>query len=276
VDKAVGAGSDSVVIDLEDAVPLADKEKTRPKVRAKILEHAGKKLIVRINSLDSGFFEGDLNALIEKELRCIMVPKVTGPAQVQEINRRLLEVEKKKGMETGAVLMVLLIESARAVQNAFQILSEKIDPPRIVTAAFGAADYTLDLGIELTKEGRELFYPRSRIAVACRAAGVEPPLDSPFMIDIGDIEGLKADANRAKELGFQGKLCIHPSQVQPCQDIFTPTAEEAEYAKRVTQAFEKAEARGVSALQLDGRFIDYAVVERARRVLRSVANDKQE
>jgi citrate lyase subunit beta/citryl-CoA lyase len=267
VDKALNAGADVIIIDLEDAVPLAHKEETRSKVREKVLEHGGRKTIVRVNAIGSGFCQGDLNEIIVKELACIMLPKVESPEQIREINHRLLTLEEERAMRPGAVSIIPLIESARAVQNIFPILSERTDPARVLTAAFGAADYSLDLGIEITEQGLELIYPRSRIAVACRAAHLEPPLDTPFMLDLKDMEGLKADAMRAKQLGFQGKLCIHPNQIEPCHAIFSPTKEEIQYAQRVIQAFEEAEAGGVAAIQLDGRFIDYPVVERARRTL---------
>jgi len=270
VDKAVNAGADAVIIDLEDAVPLSHKEETRPQVREKIIQHRDKKLIVRVNSLESGFFPGDLQEVIEKGLGCIIVPKVESAEQIRVIDERLTEVEKGKGLNVATIEVIPLIESAKAVQNVFQILSQKTAPPRIFTAAFGGADYALDLGIELTREGAELNYPRSRIAVACRAAGVEPPLDTPFMIDLKDMEGLKADARRAKQLGFQGKMCIHPNQIEPCHAVFTSTREEILYAQRVVQAFEEAEAKGTAAIQLDGKFIDYAIVERSRRILKSV------
>ena len=268
VDKALNAGADVIIIDLEDAVPLALKEETRAKVREKVLEHGGRRIIVRVNAIGSGFCQGDLDEVMVKELGCIMLPKVESPEQISEINHRLLRLEEEKGMDPGTVTIIPLIESARAVQSIFPILSEKTDPARVLTAAFGAADYSLDLGMEITKQGSELNYPRSRIAVACRAAEIEPPLDTPFMIDLKDTEGLKADAMRAKQLGFQGKLCIHPNQIQVCHAIFSPTKEEIQYAKKVIQAFEEAEASGVAAIQLDGKFIDYPVVERARRTLR--------
>ena len=267
VDKALNAGADVIIIDLEDAVPLALKEETRSKVREKVLEHRGKKIIVRVNAIGSGFCQGDLDEVLVKSLDCIMLPKVESPGQIREINHRLLRLEQERGMAPGTVSIIPLIESALAVQNIFSILSEKTEPARVLTAAFGAADYSLDLGMEITKQGSELNYPRSRIAVACRAARIEPPLDSPFMIDLKDTEGLKADATRAKQLGFQGKLCIHPNQIQACHAIFSPTKEEIQHAEKVIQAFEEAETGGVAAIQVDGKFIDYPVVERARRTL---------
>ncbi|MBW1798116.1 MAG: CoA ester lyase [Deltaproteobacteria bacterium] len=268
VDKAVKTNADAVIIDLEDAVALTEKEASRSKVRDKILEHAERKIIVRVNSLDSPFFQGDLTEVITGNLACLMVPKVESAAHVREINENLLKVEKEKGIVQGAVSIIPLIESAGAVQNIFQIATEKTEPSRIYCVAFGAADYTLDMGIEITKEGTELSYPRSRIAVASRAASIEPPLDTPFMMDLKDMEALKVDAGRAKQLGFQGKLCIHPNQIEPCHAVFSPAKEEILYAERVVQVFEEAEREGSAAILLDGKFIDYAVVERARRILK--------
>ena len=268
VDKAVKTSADAVIIDLEDAVALTEKEASRSKVRDKILEHAERKIIVRVNSLDSPFFQGDLAEVITGNLACLMVPKVESAAHVREINENLLKVEKEKGLMQGAVPIIPLIESAEAVQNIFQIATEKTVPSRIYCVAFGSADYTLDMGIEITREGTELSYPRSRIAVASRAARIEPPLDTPFMMDLKDMEALKVDAGRAKQLGFQGKLCIHPNQIEPCHAIFSPAKEEILYAERVVQVFEEAEKEGSAAILLDGKFIDYPVVERARRILK--------
>ncbi len=268
VDKAVKTSADAVIIDLEDAVVLTEKEASRSKVRDKILEHAERKIIVRVNSLDSPFFQGDLAEVITGNLACLMVPKVESAAHIREINENLLKIEKEKGIVQGTIPIIPLIESAGAVQNIFQIATEKTEPSRIYCVAFGAADYTLDMGIEITKEGTELSYPRSRIAVASRAASIEPPLDTPFMMDLKDMEALKVDAGRAKQLGFQGKLCIHPNQIEPCHAVFSPAKEEILYAERVVQVFEEAEKEGSAAILLDGKFIDYAVVERARRILK--------
>ena len=268
VDKAVTTSADAVIIDLEDSVALTEKETSRSKVHDKILEHAERKIIVRVNSLDSPFFEGDLAEVITDNPVCLMVPKVESAAHVREINKQLLKVEKEKGLVQGAVPVIPLIESAGAVQNIFRIATEKTEPSRIYCVAFGAADYTLDMGIEITREGAELSYPRSRIAIASRAARIAPPLDTPFMMDLKDTEALKVDAGRAKQLGFQGKLCIHPNQIEPCHAIFSPAKEEILYAERVVQVFEEAEKEGSAAIQLDGRFIDYPIVERARRILK--------
>jgi len=268
VDKALGAGADVVIIDLEDAVAHALKSEARETARKKVKEHAQRKLMVRVNALGSGHNQKDLDSIINPSLNSIMLPKVESGEHIREIHQRLLDAERNCGMPIGSLGVLALIESARGVQNVFRIFSEAITLDRAFLAAFGAADYSLDMGINISRDGAELHYPRSRIAVACRAAGKEPPIDTPFMIDLKDLDALRADARRAKQLGFQGKLCIHPSQVGPCNEIFSPTAEEISYARRVVEAFEKSESEGIGALQLDGKFIDYPVVERSRRIIR--------
>ncbi len=272
VEKAINTAADAVVTDLEDAVPYMLKKETRPVVREKVQRHKERNIIVRVNPLDSEFVRDDLDEVVVEELSGVIVPKVDTAAHIEEINRLLLSVEEKKGIRPGAIAVIPLIESALAVENIFQIVTQKTEPDRLFTVAFGAADFALDMGIDLTKTGEELSYPRARIAVACRAAGVEPPLDTPFMIDLKDLNALKADAQRACRLGFQGKLCIHLNQVEICNRIFSPAKEEIKFARRVIQAFDEFEAGGRAAIQVDGKFVDYAVVERSRRILKMAAH----
>jgi citrate lyase subunit beta / citryl-CoA lyase len=268
VDKAVATAADMIIIDLEDAVPLDQKTAVRPAVAGKVAEHRDRKIFVRINGLATDFARGDLKTVIVPGLSGIMVPKLETAEQVREIDELLCDAERDQGIALGEIVVLALVESALGVENAFAIASEKTDPDRRFTIAFGAADYTLDLGIELTRTGEELSYPRARIAVACRAAEIAPPIDTPFMIDLKDMEALEADTNRAKQLGFQGKLCIHPNQVEVCNRLFSPTPEEIEFARRVVEAFVAAEAQGSAAIQLDGKFIDYPIVARSRQILK--------
>jgi citrate lyase subunit beta / citryl-CoA lyase len=268
VDKALATGADMVIIDLEDAVAASLKKQAREAAREKVIEHGTPKLMVRINALGSGHNRMDLEAIVGASPAAIMLPKVESGEHIREIHRRLLEHEGLCTSPAGAVGLVVLIESALGVQNVFRIMNESINPARLIIAAFGAADYSLDMGIKVTLEGTELHYPRSRIALACRAARREPPIDTPFMINLKDLDALRSDACRAKQLGFQGKLCIHPSQVHPCNEVFSPTPEEISYARRVVEAFEKNEAEGIAVLQLEGKFIDYPVVENYRRTIR--------
>jgi len=212
-------------------------------------------------------------AVVTGGLSAVMLPKVSSAGQMAEINRLLLEAEKRVGLTPGGIAVIPIIESALAVENALLVAQARTVPRRLFTLAFGAVDYTLDVGVEITATGEELAYPRSRVVVACRAAGVEPPLDTPFVIDLQDREALEADIRRAKQLGFQGKQCIHPNQVEPCNKAFSPTSEEIERARKVIDAFEAAEAAGSASIQLEGKFIDYPVVERARRVVKMVEEE---
>ena len=267
IEKAFNTEADVVIIDLEDAVPISEKESSRSKVREKVAQFADRMILVRINDLGSPFIKGDLEEAIVEGVNGIVFPKVEKADDIREINSLLLEVEKKRALPEGSIQVFPLIESAAAVQQIYDIVSTKTKPERIYTVAFGAADYTLDMGIEMTLEGKELFHARSKIAIACRAAGIAPPVDTPFMIDLKNTEALISDARRAKELGFQGKLVIHPNQVEPCNRMFSPTTEEIAKATKIVQAFEEAEVAGMAAIQLEGKFIDYPVVKRAKELL---------
>jgi len=265
-EKAIGLGADAVIIDLEDAVPIAEKESTRALVREVLDKHPGKRMYVRINALTTPYAKEDLEAVASKNLVGIMLPKVESPEEVFEIDRLLTELEKRNGLEAGALEVISICETAKGLEEIYPILLAKTEYNRIAVVAFGAADYTLDLGISLTREGKELEYPRVRIPIACRAAGIMPPLDTPWMVDLKDIDGLIADAKKAKAYGFQGKIVIHPNQIEPCHRVFTPTEEEIAFAKKVIEAFEEAEREGKAAIQLEGKFIDYPVVEKSRRI----------
>jgi citrate lyase subunit beta/citryl-CoA lyase len=197
-------------------------------------------------------------------------PKVESAEEIFKIDSLLCTAEKKNDLETGNVEVAILCESAKGLENIYRIISAKPEYHQMSLVGFGAADFTLDWGISLTKEGKELEYARSRLPVACLAAGIMPPLDSPWMIDIEDTDGLIAEVGRAKSYGFQKKLVIHPNQIEPCHDVFTPTEDEITEAARIVEAFMEAELDGKAALQLDGRFIDYAVLEKSEKNIRPI------
>jgi citrate lyase subunit beta/citryl-CoA lyase len=176
-------------------------------------------------------------------------------------------MERDSGLEVGSLELISICETAKGLEEIYPTLCEKDQNHPVSAVAFGAADYTLDLGITLTREGRELDYARIRLPIASRAAGVAPPLDTPWMVDLKDLDGLVADARKAKAYGYQGKIVIHPNQILPCNQIFTPTEEEIYHAKRVIEAFEAAEREGKAAIQFDGKFVDYPVVAKSKRIL---------
>jgi citrate lyase subunit beta/citryl-CoA lyase len=267
VEKALGLDADAVIMDLEDAVPIAEKESTRKTVRDLLDKYPGKRMYVRINALNTPYAKEDIAALGSKNIVGLMLPKVESPDDLIAFGRLLTDLEKDSGLIEGSLKVLSICETAKGLEKIYSIASVKTEPNRDMIVAFGAADYTLDLGISLTREGRELDYPRTRLPIASKAAGIGPPLDTPWMVDLKDIDGLVADAQKAKAYGFQGKIVIHPTQIQPCHDVFTPTQAEIDYARKIVEAFEAAERDGKAAIQLDGRFIDYPVVERARRTI---------
>src|SRR5439155_17067546 len=141
-------------------------------------------------------------------------------------------------------------------------------PRRVITLVFGLGDFSTNVGFDLTPDATELLYGRSRVVVAARAARFGPALDGPYL-DLQNVEGLRADTLRGRQLGFQGRVAVYPPQVEPVQRAYAELAQdEVERARRVVEAFERAEAAGSALIQVDGRFVDYPIYERARQKLR--------
>ena len=274
IDKAVQTEADVIIMDLEDAVPLKEKQTAQAIVRAKINTHQHRRLWVRINNPASDLFIQDIAAVISEALDGIMVPKIDSRRQMQKCWQVLDEQAHKAGVDVSKIALIPLVETALGVQNVYDLTSAVIDCTNLLTVAFGAADFTADMGIDMTVSGAELNYPRARIAVACRAAGIQPPLDSPFMINIKDGEALRRDAERAHQLGFQGKLCVHPTQVPLVNEVFEPTSEEIQFAEKVIKAFDQATATGQGVVQVEGRLVDPPIVERARQICRWAEHTK--
>ena len=272
IDKAFGFNADIVIIDLEDSVPENQKNETRNNLRKKLDAYKDRKYIVRVNSIDTEYFKDDIEELFLEGLFAFMIPKVEKSHDIYQVSKVIEEIEKIKNEKK--IFLIPLIESALGVQNIFKIISNNLSKKRLFTVAFGAADYCLDLGIDLTKNGVELNYPRSRIALACKAAGIAPPIDTPYMVDLEDLKNLEIDARRAKQLGFQGKLCIHPNQIEICNKIFFPTKNEINFAKRALSAYEEAKTKGIGAIKLDEKFLDLPIIQRCKDILEIVNEDK--
>ena len=267
--KVGECGADAVILDLEDAVPIAEKEATRPAVRAAVETITTCPVYVRINPLvaATGFSqpigEADLQAVVCPRLAGIILPKAESPADVRYADQVLHGLEQQCGLAAGAIDLMPIIETALGVQRVYDIASAGT---RVKRVAFGAGDFTRDIGVKWSRREIESLHARSCIVIASRAAGLEPPLDSVW-VNLQDQRGLLRSTQLAKQLGFQGKMAIHPSQVAGINTTFSPTAADIAFAHRVIAAFEKAEAQGLAAIQLDGQFIDYPIVESARRVL---------
>ncbi|MEE9276086.1 MAG: CoA ester lyase [bacterium] len=272
--KVGKAGADAVILDLEDAVPLKEKEATRralPEAVGRIAGEDGAAVFVRVNPLAdvTGFSAAcgaeDIGALVRPPLAGIVLPKVEGPEQVLVADRLLREGEGKRGMAPEGVALIALVENARGVERADAIAAAGVGG-RPFLLAFGAGDYTNDLGIEWPRDEFSLDYPRARVAAASRAGGRGRPVDTVW-VRLEDEEGLIASAERARALGMFGKLCIHPKQVGPVNEVFTPTEGEAARAREVAAAFEAAAARGEASVTVDGRMVDYPIVDAARKTL---------
>ncbi len=271
VDKAVQTDADMIIMDLEDAVALGEKQAARRTVRNNIEKHADRRLMVRINGIETGLADDDLKEIIVPGLDAVMLPKVVDPSNIQHMDTKIAVLERERGMEEGSVKVIGLVESALGVEFAFQIASAATPTQRLFTLAFGAADYSLDMGIEMAKAERALCFARARLALSCRAAGIAPALDTPYMIDLKDMEAFSADVEYGKSLGFGGKLCIHPNQIEICNRLYSPDPDAIDNARRIVSAFETAEEQGLAAIRVDGKFIDYAVVAQARRTLEMAA-----
>jgi len=262
--KAATLQADALVPDMEDSVPEKEKEHARQVVRqaVKSLAQKGQTVIPRINALDTGLAKDDLSAVVSPEVYGVTVGKVGSAWDVQEVSRILDGLERQAGMTIGHTRLIPWLESARGIVNAYQIA---VASPRVVAVAFGAEDFTNDMGVQRSEDGREVAYPRAAVAVAARAAGVLA-FDTPY-VNFRDKEGLEREIRSVVPLGFRGKFAIHPGQLDTINNLFSPSPQEIEYARRVIAAFEEAESRGSGATSLDGKMIDVPVVKRARNLL---------
>ncbi len=265
--KVFGVGADAVILDLEDAVAVDEKEATRALVVAAMQSERAPLGYVRVNPVDSIYFEADMEAVTGAWLDGIVVPKLESAEQLQSAVALLQRIEERRELEPGSIDLMPIIETARGIENANEVAAAH---SRVRRVAFGAGDYTLDLGYQWDPEEEVLSYARSRLSHATRLAGLEPPVDT-VVLQIYDDQQFLASAGRGRMFGFGGKLCIHPRQVPLCNELFTPSAKEIEEASAVVRAFEAAEASGSASIQLDGYFIDYPIVDKARRVLQLAA-----
>ncbi len=233
-------------------------------------EGGGPLAFVRINSTAKGEGRADLEAVVVPQLAGVMLPKVGSAAEVEVLDWTLTRLERQRGVSEGQVAILPLLETASGLEVAGEIARSS---PRVCALALGVADLAADLGARIGPASPLLAAARVELVVACRSAGVGAPVD-PVHLDLQDLAGLEAAAIAARQLGFQGKACIHPSQAEVVARVFAPTEEEQEWAQSILSAFDSAEREGRSALVVDGEFVDYAVVARARRLLRLPGPDQ--
>jgi citrate lyase beta subunit len=266
VDGGLAVPPDVALLDLEDGVPAAEKENARRVIAAALARprKSGLRFVRLGGRSTSDQAEADLAAIVGPGLDGIVVPKVARAAELAMVDEMLAERERAAKLAAGAIRVIASIESAAGLIAA----SEIARAPRLVGLMFGSEDFAADLGLPVRREGEaaELIYARSAIVVAATAARILA-FDG-IWANYKDEAGLRADALIGRRLGFAGRQCIHPDQVAVVNEIFSPTTEEVERAKRVVAAFEDGVAKGLGAVALEGEMLDAPIVDRARRALR--------
>ena len=253
---------DGIILDLEDSVAPLEKDAARIVVRNALccVDFCGAERMVRINQGARGL--EDLDFVASHNVHVVLIPKVEDPEQVAEVDARIKTAQARLGVVMPVYLMPI-VESALGALRAYEIAQAS---ENVVALTIGLEDYTADICVQRTNEGRESFWARSQVVNAARAAGVQP-IDTVFS-DVADMEGLRESVLEAKGLGFDGKGCIHPRQIPVIHEAFAPSATELEKARRIVAAFEEAEAKGLGVVSLGSKMIDPPVVKRAQRVVK--------
>jgi citrate lyase subunit beta/citryl-CoA lyase len=267
IDKALGLNADAIMLDIEDGVAPNEKDSARKNITESLAREkapGSPARYVRINAIGHARMDADLEAVVRPGLEGLVCPKVDTADDVRKVDEILNEREPKMKLAKGSVKLLIAIESPKGLLNAPAIAAAS---SRNVGIIFGAEDYGREIGLPTVREGeaRDLIYARSAIVVAAASAHVQA-VDGVW-VDLNDSAGLLGFAKQARQLGFSGMSCIHPSQVDPINTVFSPTADEIEYCQKVLQAFEEANARGDGSIAFGGQLIDRPIVERARRTI---------
>jgi citrate lyase beta subunit len=263
----------ALILDLEDAVPAAEKDAARRGAAELVARRPGR-CSVRINPLDVSRDFGtaagaeDLGAVVRPGLAGVVAPKIDDAETLRRIDARLAEAERAAGVVAGSTPLAAVIETARGVADVHLVARAGAELARRVDLSFGAGDLTTDLGIEWGRDESVFDTPRALLPIACRAAGLARPRDTVFAA-VDDPEGLRASAARGKALGYAGKAAIHPAQIAVIREVYRPTPDQLARAREVVDAAARHARDGAGAFLLDGRMIDDPVVARARELLAS-------
>jgi citrate lyase subunit beta/citryl-CoA lyase len=268
MEKALGYGADALIFDLEDAVPTADKSAARPLVREALeqLHDRGPTLTVRINALETGMAGDDLEAIVCPRLSAIIAPKVETPQDVATLDTLLTQCERRVGVTHGQIEIFPTLETAKGIYHAYHIATSSSRVPTLSAAAGKGGDTARSLGYVWSKAATETLYIRSKVLLEARAAGCAYPLIASWF-DITDLDGLQADAQLNRQIGYSGQIVIHPSHIPLVNEVFTPTAEEIAYYQGLLAAMETAERQGTAAVMYEGAMVDIAMVKTAQQVL---------
>lgn len=256
-------GADSVILDLEDAVSLTEKDSARLLVRnaIKTVNFYNSEVVVRVNPLSTEFGAEDVDVIARVKPDVIMVPKAS-EEDIKNVSEMVDKIESEEGFDKGSIKLFALVETAYGLEKVYDIINSS---ERVIGVLLGAEDLTSDMGIKRTKAGEEIFYARNRVAAACRASRVDA-IDTPFT-DLDDIEAFTKDIEMAKSLGMTGKAAINPRQIDKIHEVYSPTEEEIKYALRVMEAQEEAKKEGKGVFSLNGKMVDAPIIARAQTTL---------
>ena len=271
LDKSLRSGADAISPDLQDSVPDANRPQAR-EITATWIDAGQQPLvqplvIVRTSAVQTSDFAKDVAAVVRPGLTGLRIPDVSGPQDVIEADRTVGAVERERGMPPNAIALIPICESARGVHRLYDILTAS---SRVIGTAFPGAeggDLARDLGVTWSLQGDEMFYVRSKVLFDARAAGVSVILDSVFA-NLKDAAGFEQDTRRGRQLGYTGRLAIHPNQIPVINAIHRPTPEQIEDAEGLLAAYREAEARGSGAVAYRGRMIDVAMRKTAEAILK--------
>ncbi|MEV7663669.1 CoA ester lyase [Paenarthrobacter sp. NPDC089316] len=269
-DKGVASGADALILDLEDSVPNAEKLEARSIVGATIdrltAEGVRPDLWVRANPDETGLLGGDLEAVVRPGLAGLFLAKVYDARDIVRLDAVLSHLEQRINIEVGTVKLIVCYETATSMAQCEEIAAASPRVASLLGATGPNADAGRELGIEFTTEGLETLYMRSRIVLAARSNGLTHPLVGVWQ-DIQDIEGCQEFCKDNRRLGYRGLVAIHPSHVAIANDVFAPSAATVDQARRLIDAFRRAEESGSAAINFEGQHVDIAHVKTAEGVI---------
>lgn len=264
IEKGLTLNADAIILELEDGVAYDRKAEARQMAAEALqsLDFGRTERLVRINALETGLAEADLEATLMGRPDGYVIPKVEGAATLQWISKTIRTWEQKQGWPIGEIKLLAIIETALGVMNLREVATAD---DRLDALMFGAEDLAGDIGAVRTPAGWEVFYAKSAVVTAAAAFGLEA-IDTPF-VNLKDPAGLAAEAQQALEMGYSGKMAIHPAQLETLHQVFTPSPEAVAAAQRLLKAYEEHQARGSGVFTLDGKMVDRPMVRTAQKIL---------
>jgi citrate lyase subunit beta / citryl-CoA lyase len=261
IQKAVDSEVDCIILDLEDSVVPSEKQSARESVKETLGKYKERKpFFIRINDITTPHWMGDLTYAFHYGATGVIVPKVEG---IEGIRQVCHQIRKWMKLNNQDFEVIPLIESAKGIRYMYEIAAED---NLITRLAFGSIDFSLDIDCELTPGGLELLYARSQMVISSKAAGIGAPIDAVYP-DLSNTNGLIYEATFAKQIGFKSKMIIHPKQIPFVHQVFSPSANDVEQARKIVEAFENAEKQGSASIQVGNKLVDYPVYKKAKKLL---------